>query len=182
MRAAAARGQVLSPTDVLWLADFDERAKGYGPGKTKEGKNFGASRSGRKVKFELQEEAESVGVGNAAVEAASAALQAKEEGRRLDSLTVNAVGALKEAVACYRDMCLSMRERMEILEATHISMLDAVRDHFIRRTEAEAELLAEQGKDDGANGMLMGLLAQHFGLQLPAAARANGAVPKKPGA
>jgi hypothetical protein len=123
----------LMPVDALWLAEYEENQQ-------QKPKDVGASRSrsGRRIHLDVEEhaEAESVGTGAAAA-AAAAALAAKEEGRRLDSLTIESVGALKEAVGVYRDMCLSMRRRMESLEEIHIEMLDAVRTQYLARTQAE---------------------------------------------
>lgn len=175
------QGGTIGAPDALWLADYDERAS--------KSKHFGASRSGRRVKLDITEAAESVGTGSsAAAEAAGAALAAREEGRRLDSLTVNAVGALREAVATYRAVCLSMRNRLEVLEATHVAMLESVRDHFIARTEAEGEMTRQQQAEqmgDPATSMLLAMIAQRMGIALPGqpappTPRRNGAAPRRP--
>lgn len=152
----------LPAVDALWLAEYDEEAEKAKRARRplEVGKDTGASRSGRRVQLDIQEEAESVGTGSAAAVAAAAALTAKEEGRRLDSLTINAVDALKEAVDVYRQICLSLRERTEVLEATHIEMLQAIRGEYLARTNAEVALAAaaEQGEGGVAEGMLMKLL------------------------
>src|SRR5258708_1884711 len=124
LRKLAKRSKLM-PVDALWLAEYQENQK-----KTDEkrgGPDFGASRarSGRRIKLDVEEHAESESIGTGAAAAAAAALAAKEEGRRLDSLTIESVNALKEACAVYRDVCLSLKERTEVLEATHIAMLDA---------------------------------------------------------
>jgi hypothetical protein len=147
LRKEAKKGK-LAPVDALWLGEYDEKAEARAKASDR-----GASRwqSGRKVKFEMEEheEAEAVGTGAAAA-AAAQALAAREEGRRLDSLTVEAVGALKAACDVYRDVCLSMKERMEVLEGTHIEMLGAVRDQYLARTQAEINAMeaASQGGDE----------------------------------
>lgn len=152
----------LDPVDRLWLAEYDEQSERRR--KTRE-RSVGASQSGRKVKFEMEEHAEAVGTGTAASAAASAALMAREEGRRLDSLTVESVDALKEACGVYRDICLSLKERMEVLENTHIAMLDSVRSHYLSRVETEAELTALEGakSDDVATNLVIQLLGKRFG-------------------
>src|SRR5258706_8850006 len=120
----------LPNVDALWLGEYDEKAKA----RAKFTGDVGGSRrrSGRRVKLDIEEheEAEAVGTG-AAAQAAAAALMAKEEGRRLDSLTVESVAALKEAVATYREVCLSLNERYEIMEDTHIELLGSVREPYL---------------------------------------------------
>jgi hypothetical protein len=112
----------------------------------------------------MEEAAESEASGTgAAAAAAAAALAAKEEGRRLDSLTVESVGALKEACAVYRDVCLTLKERTEVLEATHIAMLDAVREHYLARTEAEADAIREATGGDAITKLAEQLLPHVIG-------------------
>jgi hypothetical protein len=162
--------EALANVDQLWLSEYDEKfeKRQHANGTSK---NFGASRSARTIKLDIDEQAESMGTGTAAAVAAGAALAAKEEGRRLDSLTINAVDALKEACGVYKDICLSMRERLEVLEGTHIAMLDSVRDHFIARTQTEAVLLQHQQeeKEDPATALLVQMIANRFGVSLPGA-------------
>lgn len=181
LHKAVRGGQVLPPEDALWLASYDDTARANTEAQRKKaGKNFGASRSGRRIKLDVEEHAEAIGVGGEAAAAAAQALAAREEGRRIDSLSVAAVDALKEACSVYKDICLSLRDQVEVLQGTHIEMLQAVRSHFIARTEAEIELQKTLTGGDGAEGMLVALLAQHFGIQLPpgmAAAAPNGAHP-----
>lgn len=163
------RGQTLKPVDALWLAEYED-GKTSAKGKPRQ-QSFGASAAGKKVKLEIEEHAASVGTGNAAVEAAAAALAAKEEGRRLDSLTVNAVGALRAAVETYREICTSMKEQMQVLQGTHIAMLESVRDHFLARTDAEAALV-EREKDQAGEpiqAMALAMVAKHLGIDLGAA-------------
>lgn len=154
----------LMPIDALWLADYEEKEERRTRSRAAD---VGASRSrsGRKVKFEMEEdaEAEAIGTGTAATVAAAAALQVKEEGRRLDSLTIESVGALKEAVAVYRDVCLSMRRRMEALEDNHVEMLEAVRTQYLARTQAEINALeSATGDGDAITKMAESLLPHMF--------------------
>lgn len=175
LRKALQRRENVADIDRLWLAEYEEKdpkrlASEGGGGASK---HHGRSRSGRQIKFELQEAAESEGTGNAAAIAAGAALQAKEEGRRLDFLTINSVDALKEACAVYKDICLSLRQRMEILEATHIEMLQTVRGYYIHAMEAEGALIARDNEAasevDPSTAMVVDMLAKHFNLDPKAA-------------
>jgi hypothetical protein len=171
LRRQLEAGQAVSNIDALWLQDYEEKQKRGG-----QSKHYGRSRSARKVNatFNMEEAAEAEGTGDAAPTAAAAAvgeaLKSREEGRRLDSLTTSAVGALKEAVNTYKEICLSMRDRLEILEATHISMLEGVREHFAARTEAEMALIQEQDRRDPAKDLLTMMVAKRLGIpmdQLP---------------
>jgi len=163
------RRKDLGPVDKLWLAQYDDAVEDKKK-KRKHKFDVGASRSQRRVRVEVDEEQEAAGTGEAA-KFAAAALEAKEEGRRLDALTVNALDVLKEAVATYRDVCLSMKDRLEILEATHIAMLDSVRESHIDKTNAEIELMklasAEGGPGSVADQMFMQLVASRLGISLP---------------
>lgn len=178
LRQTLKRGQQLKPTDALWLSEYEDDHPPGPDGEPRKGRprgrpkiqSFGASAAGKKVKLEIEEHAASVGTGNAAVEAAAAALAAKEEGRRLDSLTVNAVGALRAAVDTYKEICASMHERLQTLEQTHIAMLESVRDHFLARTDAEAAL-AEHEKDqqgEPLQAMALAMIAKHLGVDIGA--------------
>jgi hypothetical protein len=160
----------LPPIDALWLGEYEDKAKDRERAKARD---VGGSRrrSGRRIKLDVEEheEAEAVGTGAAAA-AAAAALATREEGRRLDSLTIESVGALKEAVACYREICISMKDRMEILEETHIEMLGSVREQYLARTQAEINAM-----EAASGGDPMTKLAEQF---LPdILRRANGAKP-----
>lgn len=169
LRKKIRTGETLQPVDQLWLSNYDDRVM-----PTNGSKNHGRSRSARKMEFKLEEAAEAEGTGTAAAVAASNALMVREEGRRIDALAIGAVDTLKEAVAVYKDMCLSMRERYEVLEHTHIEMLQTVRAHYLRTVEVEGEMLKNEavnaGSGDPATGMVLQMLAQHFGLNVPGGA------------
>jgi hypothetical protein len=184
LRKAIDGGKNVPDVDRLWLAEYDEN--GARRQRTKPGaaaaaaaaaasKHHGRSRSGREIKFELKEAAEAEGTGNAAATAAGLALHAKEEGRRLDSLTINAVDALKEACAVYKDICLTLRERTEILESTHIEMLQSVRGYYIHAMQAEGALMNKETEGDPSTAMLIALVAKHLGIDVPAGAAAAAA-------
>jgi hypothetical protein len=163
LRKAISNGQTLAEVDALWLSEYEEKQQRR-PGGSK---HYGRSRSGRKVDLHIEEAAEAEGEGSPATAAAAAAAHAlatREEGRRLDALTINSVTALKEACAVYKDICLTLRERAEVLEATHVSMLEAVRGHFAARTEAEMALMHEQQSGDPAKDLLVMMIAKKLGI------------------
>jgi hypothetical protein len=155
----ALQAGTIGPIDKLWLADYEERAERR---KKRRAEAFGASRSqsGRKVKFEMEEaeQSEAIGTGTAAAAAASAALVAKEEGRRLDSLTIESVNALKEAVAVYRDVCQDLRRQVKVYAETQVEMFEAVREQYLARTQAEINALEAQSQ----NGDPLMKLADEF--------------------
>jgi len=173
LRARKRAGEALSAVDELWLANYDDDVEARAKKKNGAG-DVGASRSSRKMTIDLDETSEAIGSGSAAAAAAGAALVAREEGRRLDNLTITSIDALKEACAVYKDICLTLKDRTEVLEATHIAMLDSVRAHFLARTDAEVradelERQAESGGKDDMMTMLVPMLAAKLGLQVPAA-------------
>lgn len=161
LRKAKRNGQALHETDALWLSDYEEKQKRKPGGATERGR----SKAARRVRFELDEAAEAEGEGpTAAAVAAGAALAAREEGRRLDSLTMNSVDALKEACAVYKDICLTLRDRTELLEETHIEMLLSVRAHFIAATEAESALVQKDAEAKPEDQLLTMLMAKYLGV------------------
>lgn len=175
LRKLRSAGKALKPIDALWLADFEEEQQRDPKRRTKT-KSWGASAAGKRVRLEIDEHAESVGTGTAASEAATAALMVKEEGRRLDTLTVNAVGALHEAVETYKAICLDLRKSTSDLHTAHVEMFRAWQGEAIGRTETEIALreAAKSGDDDEVKGMLMAIVAQKLGLPGLAGAAAKG--------
>ena len=183
----------IGTVDRLWLDDYESVQQGNGPrakgsqAPPPRSKNFGRSRSARKMKFEVEEAAEAEGTGNAARDAVAHALQSREEGRRVDNLSMGAVDALREACAVYKDICLTLKERAEVLEATHIEMLHTVRTHYLHATQIEAALqrAQQEAPGDPAIDMISLLVAKHLGVPLdqlrgPAAAAAAAAEKKRP--
>jgi len=175
-------GKDLADVDKLWFAEYEEKRQ-----QQPRPPDYGRSRSGRKVNatFQMEEAAEAEGTGTAAGAAAAAALVAREEGRRLDSLTEHAVYALKEACAVYKDICLTLRERTEILEHTHIEMLQTVRAHFIEATRMEGALMQRDAEQKPEDQLLTALISNYLGVPLdrvkpqPRPAP-NGAPPRPP--
>jgi len=171
-RAKASRmrkAKVLAPVDRLWLAEYDENSEKRRKERQTRARSFGASASGRRIKLDVEEHAESVGTGTAAAAAAGAALEAKEEGRRLDALTVNALEIMKEAVLTYRQICFSMLKRSEVLEHAHVEMRKAESDQYLNNIELQGALQALQSEksDDVATDLLAQLLMKRFGVKMP---------------
>jgi hypothetical protein len=182
-RRALKAGQTLQPVDQLWFEEYEEKASA---GRQQQAAitgavDVGASRKTRTISLDIDEQAESVGTGSAAIAAASAALVAKEEGRRLDALLINAVDAMKMSADINRQTALMLREdygalfellsrRTEILESTHIEMLQAVHGYYRHAMEAEGALVAKESEGDPSTAMLIQLLSQHLGVQIPAGA------------
>jgi hypothetical protein len=174
LRKVEKEGKALSPIDKLWLSDYDEatatrekerreRRQRHGIGS---GPEIGASRKERTLQVNLHEEAEAAGTGpTAAAIAAGAALEAKEEGRRLDSLTVNSLEIMKEAVSTYRDIALTLRKHWAIMAATVSDALAANTHNRNLIAELEAENVALRGqieqKGDTPEQMLMAAAMQH---------------------
>jgi hypothetical protein len=162
----------LGPIDRLWLADYDEKQEKE---KAARSKNRGRSASARTVEFKMEEASASEGEGNAAAVAAGA-LVAREEGRRLDALTMNALDGYKQLVADQRAFIMEIRRnervaqlRVANYEATHVAMLNGVRDHFAARTEAEIALMHEQEQPtegDPAKDLLLMMIAKKLGIPM----------------
>jgi hypothetical protein len=172
LRRREKAGEALDPIDKLWLVNYTEKVEARDAKRGQRrplsaGRDIGASRATRKITLDIDEEQESAGTGGAAAAAAVAALESREEGRRLDYLTVGAIDALREACSVYRDICVSLRERTETLEATHIAMLDGVREHYAARTEAEMALAQREAletNENPATAIMVQMIAQKLGL------------------
>jgi hypothetical protein len=174
LRKRVKAGEDLEPIDKLWLVDYDDSVADREKKRTKRResstKDFGASRSKRTIRLDLDEEQEAAGSGSAATAGALAALEAREEGRRLDYLSVGAVEALREACSVYRDICISLRERTEVLEGTHIALLESGMEQRAARNEAEIALMTLQQQpahEDPATALMVQMIARKMGVQLP---------------
>jgi hypothetical protein len=168
----------LQPVDRLWLEEYEEKDRTRRP-HAAAATDVGASRKSRTISLDIDEHAEAVGTGSAAVTAASAALVVKEEGRRLDSLLMNAIDAMKLSADINRQTALMLREdygalfqliteRTQVLEATHIEMLQTVRAHFLHATQIEGELMNKESEGDPSTAMLYAMIAKHLGIEVPA--------------
>ena len=177
LRAMVKRGQTLKPIDVLWLADYDHHhpndhaAAGRASGAARGA--HARSRKGRKIDLHVEEaEEHEASADSPAALAAAAALQSKAEGERLDTLTVNALKILQEAVSTYRKLCASVTDMLATYQTAHLETLAAVRTHYLARTEAEsAAMEAERSAlnaGDPAKEMMLIALMKHFGVDVPA--------------
>jgi len=182
LRKAIQAGKTLKPTEVLWLGDYERQRPSAGtlpPGNTTAAAvPHGRSRRARKVNFQMEEAAESEGTGDSpAMIAAAAALQERAAGERLDSLTTNAVEALKEAVATYKTLCDSVITMLGVYQNAHLETLASVREHYIAKTEAEADALAAtraaENQGDPAKELMLMAVMKHLGIDLGGAAGAG---------
>lgn len=170
LRVKIRKGDTIEAEDAAWLGQY-ERAADSGDDA---GAAFGASASSRTI--HVEEKRAAVGTGDAAVVAAHAAL-AREEGRRIDFLTEAGIKALeaaatqsRQAADLYASMVKDLLARTKTLEEVHLSMLDAVREQYLARTQAEVDALQAQGKDDKddlANQLLAMILPRLGGVPLP---------------
>lgn len=176
LRKAKAAGQVLKPLDVLWLSDYDHHhpvtAAATANAKANGTKHFGASRSGRKVKFELQEANESVATGSSeAAMIAAAALQEKAAGERLDSLTINALAVYAKCVEGWEKFGTSVLAMLQTYQADHLDTLRTVRTHYLEKTAMEGQLRdalkAKEQDEDPVNQLVLVAAAKLLGIELP---------------
>jgi hypothetical protein len=179
LRKAIKAGQTLHESDALWLAGYDDAQKKNGGSK-----HHGRSRSARKVDVHIEEAAEAEGEGSpmaAALGATAAALTTREEGRRLDSLTEKSVAALRQACDVYKDICLSLRDQLQIYQQSQVAMFEAWRNNYLSRVETEAQLVQEQDRGDPAKDLLLMMIARKMGIPIEGVAgaprRPNGAPP-----
>lgn len=163
LRRALAAGQTLQPIDALWLDEYEASQKKSNG----EPKHYGRSRSGRKIDLHVEEAHEAEGEGSPGA-AAAGALAAREEGRRLDSLTIHSTDALKEACGIYRDMCLMLKDQVELMMGAVTESMITARTHYLARAETEAAMIEAQNAQHGnpADELLMMLAAKHLGLPI----------------
>lgn len=172
------RDGTIGAADLVWIDQY-EAAREKNHRDRVRAADVGASQSKssgvKTVEFKMHEEradeAQAIGSGSAASVAAGA-LVAREEGRRIDSLLQGAIDAstdarnhLVEAVKVYRSVCISMRDRLEILEKSHVETWDSNRRAMLARTEAEIVSMrkdAEGDEDRGAEAMFERILARYF--------------------
>jgi len=132
IRALIRKGGKPPEDDVAFLAEY-EAAQAKPP-------DLGASLASRRVSFDIEEHQAAVGTG-AAAEAAAAGNLAREEGRRLDYLTHAGIDALVKAAGLSHEMARTLLDRTKALEEVHLSMLDAVREQYLARTQAEVDAM-----------------------------------------
>lgn len=193
LRKAKQAGQVLKPIDALWLDDYEANHPIPGTPTNGKSKHFGASRSGRKVSFELQEAAEAVGTGSSdAAMMAAAALQERAAGERLDSLTINALKVYEKCVDGWAKMGTVCRRILREQQKTNATLMHNLQTHYLGRVEAEAQLMkamheAEEGDGDPINALMALVAAKQMGVDpalLPGISKVAAAMkqqaPKKP--
>jgi hypothetical protein len=156
IRAAQRKGEHVSPEDMRWIDEYDQRKE-----------SRGASRS-HKVSY-VEELAEATGTGDAAAVAAAqfAPALAREEGRRIDYLIASsnqsvtiALRAVKDSHEMVIEMARQVMDRNKSLEEVHLAMLDSVREGHLARTNAEAELIRRDADAVGDEGGINGMVAQ----------------------
>jgi len=134
LRVRLRSGKVLDEADAVWLAQYEDARADV---KESRQQARGASRA-HKVSF-TEEEQEAASEGDTAGAAVAAGFMAREEGRRLDSLVSVGMTAMKAAFDMSMQVCGQMAARNLQLERAHVHMMEAYREHFLGRVEAEAE-------------------------------------------
>lgn len=188
IRTQIRKGGAIEPEDATWYKGYEERREAAD--RKRRAHSMGASASSRTM--HIEEHTAAVGVGEAAASAALAASVARAEGQRIDYLVHAGADALIEACRQHRELCgqaiglmAEMRGRLQQVEDTHMAMLDSVRDHFISRTETEAELVriqregADEGENNMANTLMFDMMRQHLGA--PPAPPHRPPPPRRPG-
>lgn len=167
LRKAIAHGQILDPVDRLWLDEYNQADARRQHANGKPGApDVGASRKSRTIDLTIDEHAESVGTGEAATAGALGALREREEGRRLDALTMHSTDAIKEACAVYRDITLMLAENFEKLMSAVVQSMTDSRTHYLAAAQMEAQLIQaqQQGAGNPADEMMMLVLAKQLGI------------------
>lgn len=119
--------QTLMPEEAAWLHQYEEDREVA----------RGASAS-RKVSF-TEEEHQAVGIGTAAAEAAAAASMVREEGRRIDNIIERGFAMMTKA--CEMSFALAeqvLKDKVEDAK-TQRALLESVREHYLARTQIEAD-------------------------------------------
>lgn len=151
LRSRAKAGLPLAPEEAVDLHEY-EKARA---------ESTGASRSAsRRVSYTEEEqaaEAEGTGLG---AEAAAAGAMVREEGRRLDSILQIGVAALQRSNDVYHQMVTALLKRTENFEDSQVKMLTAMREHFLGRVQAEADLMnaGQEEKEDPTQKMISEML------------------------
>lgn len=175
LRKARERGQVLKPIDALWLSDYEAthpKPDAAANGRANGTKHFGASREGRKIKFEMQEAKEAVATGSSeAAIMAAAALQERAAGERLDALTINALKVYEQCVVGWEKMATSCRRMLRTYQRDHLDTLRTIRHHYLEKTALESQLReaikAKEQDDDPVNQLVLMSAAKLLGIELP---------------
>lgn len=152
VRAAAARGPV-SDDDAAFLESYQAPLDAASVADGAAAANASASAS-RTVHIE---ERAATAQGNHVHPDAYAAI-ARSEGLRADTLlrvSADAMIRVNQQAFALVELCYA---RLEAVETAHVGMMNAVRDHYLARTEAEANQIRLQEMaqlGDGENGEFM---------------------------
>jgi hypothetical protein len=173
IRKMVENGTPVSTEDAEFFAQYEDAIRRKAEEKLGD---FGASKN-RKVSY-TEEETQAVGMGDAAMVAASAAAT-REEGKRLDNLMDRAITAMEKGNGFMEKACVMFSKMTEHCLAqsktmmdTHIQILDSLREHHIARTQAESELVAAGLADEPdetnelAGDLVRGVL-QGMGIKTP---------------
>jgi hypothetical protein len=180
LRKRIAAGEELRPIDKLWLADYEHHHPGKGkepdgagpeipevvptarPNAAARALALGASSKGRKVSatFDLEEQAQSLGVGeSAATLAALGALQERESGQRLDTLTVNALKVYEKCVLGWEKMGTVCRRLLRESQRANIELMRSLRGEYMKGLQVEGTLRQMQAREEEGGDPLDALMA-----------------------
>lgn len=156
LRKRINEGDQLSEDDAAWFENYEASKK-------TPGRPFSASASERITYTEERAAA----TGDHLHPEAYAAM-ARAEGLRADTLLRIAADALVRCNEQYSNMMAHLLERTTAIETAHVAMLESVREHYIARTEAEAEAIkmqhaiemANAGEEGSEFGQLLAYLMQ----------------------
>jgi hypothetical protein len=185
LRKMVAAGARLKPLDMAWLTNYDrEKAERERQRAAAVGRDVGASRSkkSRKLHVDLEEhaEAESVGTGNAAIEAAAAAVMVDAEGKRIDTLTINALKILERCIDGWERMGTVCRKVLREQQTANVELMRGFQQQFRGALSLESQLrrLTDERTDGDPMDDLMAMIAaRHFGVDpelLPSMSKAAG--------
>jgi len=155
LRKKSRRGEMLSEDESEWLGKYDA-AQGTAD----------ANRYKNASKSVHIEEHMTDAAGDAAA-AAAMPKTSREEGRRLDYILDLMLRGQQQLLQGYERMNAQLLQRNQQMEEVHLSMLDAVREHYIARIDAEAELALNKEPEDDKPDLLEDM-AKGFAQQLAA--------------
>lgn len=181
LRGRAKAGLPLAPEEAAEVLEYDRERELAAEAR-------GSSKSAsRKVSYTEEESAAQAEGTGAAAEVAAAGAMVKEEGRRLDSILTVGIAALQRSNEVYFQMVTSMMGRMEKAETAQLKMMEAVRQNFLGRVEAEGDLVRAEADRDAAESAdknddpITKMAGELLPMLLPQlmAAMASGGGPKK---
>lgn len=150
LRKRVARGTVLEPSHVEWLAKYEAAQRRPSKGRS----------AHRKESYTVEESAAEGEGGDAVAIAAAQASAIREEGRREDSLADRGIAALERAFARQEKLVEFMMARMDMLERAHLEDWHTTRDARLRYTEAEIALMQKEAEEEGKEDQLGAMAAE----------------------